>query len=886
MWTTRRRLRGTHRGVTVLSRLFDAFGRPNRLVGRLFSHVRVDDADKAAVAEASKRGPVVFVMRAVSAIDALALWALMASWKLPPVTFTHDLPAVPEALIAPRGRAPRSVPPTQALREALSRGDSAVIFLKRPPSVFSTTGRAHLEGDDLLETVAKYVAETGQDVTLFPTVCFWTLRPEKVGLSPLDIVFGRSDMPGDVRAVAQFLVNYQHGTVRMAEALSVAASPATVSAARAEPSVRQLTFALLRKIERERRATLGPVQKAPDRVRLEVLRSPRLTKLIDDLSNGDADKRAAIEAKSRRMLDGLAAEPNPDMLRAIEPVADRLVNRVFSAVDVDAEGVEQLREASRRGTVVLLPCHKSHVDYLVLSYVLRKHLLELPMVAAGDNLAFFPVGELLRRGGAFFIRRDFRGDRLYAAVVDAYVRRLLRDGYAIEFYLEGGRSRTGKLLPLKLGLLNLVVDTALALEGRPVAFVPVHIGYERVMEDFELAHERAGGKKRREGPRSLLAVADALSYDYGRVSVTFASPIELSNVRAELGLDPTAPPSPAKRRAVTNRVAEKVAQGIHHAARLSAGSLVAMALLDMPGRGLPHPVLVRRVERLLVVGMRAGARPVPGLVHGDGRIREAAVRDAAVMFVRGGLVKEHAPDATIERSGRSEPPRSRDDVVYTVPDDARVRLDFTKNGILHFYVERALVSLAFRVVGVRAVPRARIVEGAEALAKLLVYDISSVTDSAGGLTSRLEATVDDMIAFGELAGAGDQITVGPGNAEDDAMAHLSAHCAHLTPVLEAYRIAARTVRLLVTESLEDKDLMTQALSVGRQMFLGGEIDRQEAISTPTLGAAFEAFVARGVLKRGKDRYEVAGEAAEAEVRALESWIAAHLSPSLWGVHRS
>ncbi|NUP13305.1 MAG: hypothetical protein HOW73_45275 [Polyangiaceae bacterium] len=883
--------------MTTLARLFDVIGRPRGLVGKLFSHLRVDETDRATVALAANRGPVVFVLRAVSGVDALALWQLVTTWKLPPIGFTHDLPAVPAALLSRpdgagllsrkrRGNGDGKLGSPAALREALARGETAIVCLRRPPSVFAASTRGSREGDELLDAILSFVEETQRDVSLVPTTFIWSNKPGQLGLSPFDVVFGPTDMPGDLRAVAQFLINYQNGAVRMGNVVSARAFLASEPEEAASYSrVRRLTFALLRKVERERRAALGPMQKAPDRIRDEVLRSPRLSALIDDLSNGEAVQRAKIEAKARRLLDGLAAAPNPDMLRAIELLADRLIGKVFSGVDVEPAGIERVREAARRGTVVLLPSHKSHVDYLVLSYVLRKNLLELPVVAAGDNLAFFPVGEVLRRGGAFFIRRDFRGDRLYAAVVDAYVRRLLRDGWAIEFYVEGGRSRTGRLLPPKLGLLNIVVDTATSMDGRPVAFVPINIGYERLMEDFELARERAGAKKETEGPGSLFAVADALSYDYGRVHVTFGEPIDLDELRAQMLLT-ASPLTPAKRRSVTTRLADTVVQGIHESARLTAGALVAMALLDMPGRGLAHPALVARVGRLLTVAHRAGARPVETLVHGDGRVREAAVRDAAVMLARGGLVKEHAPDATLERGARvtlrSGLLHAGDDIVYTVPEEGRARLDFAKNGIVHFFAERSLVSLAFRAAGARNVPASRVQLEACELGRVLSQDMLHLGDAAGPLEERMARTIEDMVAFGELARSGELLSVGPGNDDDDAMTWLGWHGAHLTPILEAYRVAARATRLLLSRGLTDKELVQQALEIGHQMFLGGEIDRREAISAPTFSAAYVAFLRRGLLKRNKDRYELAAECTEADVRELEAWIVRHIAPTLAG----
>ncbi len=856
--------------MSLLGKLIGGASDPKRILGVLFEHLRVEPGVEEQLRRAAQRGPIVFVVRAVSAVDALAIAHLSQRWGLPSLGFAHDLAALPAALLG-CGRERTA----SELLAALDRGRSAILFLKRPPSVFTTTGRGRSEGDELLAGLIAHAREHAGELTLVPITFLWSLSPGHQRLSPIDVVLGPTDMPGDLRATMQLLGSLQHGAVRLGELVDLREFVrGQTDEAGDYALVRRLTYSLLRKLERERRAALGPAEKSPARLRDEVLRSAKLARLIKDLAQGDAHKQREIEEKARKLLDELRAEPNPTMLRASEPVLDRLVRRVFS--DVDVSGVEQVREAVRRGTVVFLPCHKSHVDYLVLSYVLRKNLLELPVVAAGDNLAFFPVGEILRRGGAFFIRRDFRGDRLYATVVDAYVRRLLKDGWALEFYLEGGRSRTGKLLAPKLGLLNLVVDAALSLEGRPVSFVPVHIGYERLMEDFELAEEQAGAPKQRESYRSLFAVADALGYDYGRVSVSFGQPIELGSLRREvLGEGPSQPLSPAKRRAITNRLATQVVGGIHAGARITAGGLVAMSLLDMEGRGLLHPELVARCERLWSIATRAGARPASQLLHGDGRLREAAIRDAAIILVRGGMIREHAPDATLARSGKRKAPKSRDDVVYTVPEDGRARLDLSKNGILHFFADRSLISLAFRGARARVVPRVRLVEDAVALGRMLAHDLLSLGD--GPLEVRVELTIEDMVQLGELATTASGLAVGPGNQDADGMTWLRAHASHLVPMLEGYRVLSRTLRLLEGGPLPQRDLVKRALSVGRQMFLGGEIDRREAISAPLFASAIEAFLERGALTRNQEILALPADVGEAELRALEMLLHRHAS---------
>ncbi len=862
--------------MSWLSQLLGGVPGVGKLTGRLFRDLRVDEGLDRAVRE--RRGPVVFVLRSLSVIDALAVAHVAKQHALPPLGFTHDLPWVAAAFGG--GRA-RPLPQAQALTRALQQDRTSILFLKRPPSVLTALrpgapqGRGQTEGDLVLEALLDHV-EAGHDVTLLPVLLLWTMRPEKRGVSPTDLLFGTTDMPGDLRAAIQVLLAYQHGALRVGDPIDAREFLASQGVEDTRYAVvRRLTYSLLRRVERERRAVVGPARKSPARVREEVLRSPKLLKLMSDLAGDDPAKYAEVFSRARELVTELAASPDPDMLRAIEPVADGLVRKVFSGVDIDPVGVERTREAARRGTVVFLPSHRSHVDYLVLSYVLRKSLLELPIVAAGDNLSFFPVGGILRRGGAFFIRREFRGDRLYAAVVDAYVRRLLRDGWAIEFYVEGGRSRTGRLLAPKLGLLNLVVDAALSLENRPVAFVPVSIAYDRVMEDFELAREKAGGKKEKESARSLMAVADALKYDYGRVAVSFGEPIELDRLRAEVGLTEQ-PPSPAKRRAITSRLAGLVMSGIHACTPLGAGALVATALLDMPGRGLAHPELVARCARLLATALRAGAEPAQGLVHVDGRVREAAIRDAALVFVRGGLVKEHVPDDTLSREaaagGRPDRSLAGDDVIYTVPDEARSRLDLVKNPTLHFFADRALVSIAFLSVRARFVLRARVEAEAAALGHMLAHELTHL--ATGSVEERLARTVDDMISAGELAVAGDMLRVGPGNELSDAMVELSSHAAHLTPLLEVLRVAARAVRVLSSQPLDDKALVRRAIRLGRDMFLGGEIDRREALAGPALVSAFEAFVERGILSRGKQGYELSPERSAESMRPLEAQLAA------------
>ncbi len=527
---------------------------------------------------------------------------------------------------------------------------------------------------------------------------------------------------------------------------------------------------------------------------------------------------------------------------------------------------------------MLLPSHKSHVDYVLLSFVLRKNGLMLPVIAAGDNLAFFPVGPVFRRAGAFFIRRSFRGDRLYAAVVDAYIRRLMRDGNAVEFFLEGGRSRTGKLLPPKVGLLNMVVDAALSLEGHTISFVPVSIGYERMMEEGAYARELSGEAKRKEDAAALLKVGAVLREKYGRANVQFGQVLELGDLREAIGGEDGQLLPPPKRRALVNRLAHRVMSEINRVTAVTPGSLTAMALLCHGRRGLSHVELCALCRRLLQLVQRLGARTAPSLTRSGGELREPAIREAAQLYVRGGLVRQHVPGDTLTGPARR---RARiytgDDVIYTVPDDQRLMLDISKNIIVHLFVDRALVSVALLSPPGPPAARATVRERVQSLSRLFKLEFIFRADAP--FERIFDDTVDDMAAQGELRLEGaEALGLGPGHDGLDGRGWITLYAAVVRNFLEAYRVAARKPRACSRGARSPRKSLSERRSrIGERMFLGGEIERSEAVSQPTLENAFAAFIEQGYLKRREGKLALAESfASEEAAETIEARVASYL----------
>src|SRR3984957_206286 len=693
---------------------------PNPLLawiyGRFFRSIDVDESWARAVSEADARGTVVYVLRNLSFVDFLALDYLTKRYHLPQIRFANDLGLW---LLEPMGRGwlnalrPRTAEGDAAdVERAVSTGGSAALFLKRPKHLLEGRARGKIEGHPLIRSLLDVQRRENRRILLVPQVFVWSRSAGMRGANLVDGLFGSSEWPGQVRSTAQFLANWRHATLRAGEAVDLGEFLAREgNGVGDDVLVRRLTYTLLRRLERERRAIVGRAKKPADRLREEIVRSPKLQKVIADMAGEGTNEREVITARAFGMLREMEAALDMNAIAALDPVFTSGTSRMFSAIEVDEPGIERLRELAKEGTLVFLPSHKSHMDYLALAWVFYRHKLSLPLIAAGDNLNFFPVGPIFRRAGAFFIRRTFSGDRLYGAVVDAYVRRLIKEGSALEFFLEGGRSRTGKLLPPKVGLLSIVVDAALGVPTRTTWFCPVSIGYERFIEEESFVREVSGGEKSKEDVRGLVKAIELMVGRYGRLSVQFGKPMTLRDVLHDV--DEKAAPeglttmTPARRRAVITRLAWRTMHEINAVTAVTPGSLVATSLLSHDSPGVPQADLFAACDRLARTLRRARARFSPSL--GALGQETGALREAVDLFARAGHVEAH---------------RVGDDVIYVVPPTARMPLDLAKNVIIHFFVARALIATALLASPGAPLPTDVVRERVLALSRLFKYEFT------------------------------------------------------------------------------------------------------------------------------------------------------------------
>lgn len=788
---------------------------------RFFAHISVDERWSGAVRESARQGVVVYVMRSISFLDFLCLHSLLRRLGLPMVRFVNDLGL---GLLEPFGKGLRRLrmkkqrPEDEALAEVVQAKASALLFLRRPPRLGSTARKGEELDGDLIRTLVETQRKIDEPILILPQTFVWNMRPPARRRGLVDFFFGPVQWPGRIRVFVQFLFNYRNAKLRSGEAFNLQRFMDTHQDLTDAEVADKVRYLLLRRMERERTLVLGPTQKTPGRIMEELLRSPRVRRHIEKQARSSKRSIARVEREARKDLKRLAANQQPSMISFLDRVLAWVFRRIYDGLVLDDVGLERVRDAARESTLIYLPSHKSHVDYLVLSYVLYQNALSTPLIAAGENLSFFPLGPLLRRGGAFFIKRSFHGKKLYSALVDAYMRKLIVGGFPIEFFIEGGRSRTGKLQPPKYGLLSMVVDAALKCRMQQVSFVPVSIGYERVVEERSYVHELSGGEKQEENVGGLLRTPKVLRSKYGRLYVQFGEILSLDRMLEQRDLD-AATITPSARRGLVQGLARRVSFEIDQVTVVTPAALVATALLGHRRRGIVYEQLRARCAHLCRTLDAAGAPTANAILNADGSVREERIREAIALFEDAGLVKESEVDG---------------DRVFRVPDPRRIALEYYKNNILHFFVPQALIASALRLGDAT---KEALLDRARRLSEVFEYEFAFRSDS--GFDHVIDAAIERMLEAEELLSDTQGVIRRGSGASGDA---IPVYEAMLRTYFESYTLAARAAdRFLQSDAMSRKEWLKKSLELGQRMYLAGEFELRESISKHKLENALKAF---------------------------------------------
>jgi glycerol-3-phosphate O-acyltransferase len=535
---------------------------------------------------------------------------------------------------------------------------------RKPPPYLLALVEAQLENGG---------ADGSRDVLLVPTAVYWGRAPQKEG-SWLRLLFAENwELTTRARKLIAVLVNGRNVMVEMGEPISLRS---LLDAAPAQDQARRVTRVLRGILRRQRSTRIGPDLSHRRTIVNRVLRSRGVRAVVAAEAREKHDTFRPGLLQARKYAFEISANYSHAFVQFAEKLLGRVWNRVYDGVKFNHAGT--LTEVSEGNEVVYVPCHRSHMDYLLLSYVIYHQGYALPHIAAGINLNIPLVGRLLRKGGAFFIRRSFAGNALYTVVFMKYLAAIMARGHSIEYFIEGGRSRTGRLLAPKTGMLSMTVRSFLRDPVRPVVFLPVYFGYERIVEANTYISELSGAPKKKENWLDLLLSLRVLRERFGTVHVNVGEPIRLNALldahlpswRQQKFDDDTRLPAV---NALVSELARGIMRGINSAAAVTPINLLATALLSSPRGALPESVLLRQVDLYL------------RLLHDSPYSARVTVTDAtpAEIVVYGESLK------IISRV-----PHKLGDIVKMSDQSAQL-IAYYRNNVLHLFALPSLVACAF-----------------------------------------------------------------------------------------------------------------------------------------------------------------------------------------------
>ncbi|MGD8316757.1 MAG: 1-acyl-sn-glycerol-3-phosphate acyltransferase [Myxococcales bacterium] len=835
------------------------------LYRRFFAHIRVDENWSRSVREAASKGVVVYVMRSLSFLDFICLDFLVKKFGLPLVRFVNDLGLW---ILEPFGKGERrlslrrQIPEAEALERTVGDGYSALLFLRRPPKFGSQARRGRELEVDLIETLVAKQRSSSQPILLVPQTFIWSKQPGTASPTLLDLLFGPVQWPGRLRVFCQFLLNYRDAKMRSGEPFNLQSFLKKNPDLSDSEAANKVRYALLRRMERDRTVILGPMKKTTARIQDELLRSARVRAQIERYAEEKGIAYGKAENVARKQLRHLCAKQSNFVVDILHRFLTWVWSKMYDGVVLDKEGLERVRDAARDGSLVLLPSHKSHIDYLVLSDMLYGNAMMPPLIAAGENLSFWPIGPLLRRGGAFFIRRSFHGDSLYPTLVEAYLRKVLAEGFTIEFFLEGGRSRTGKALPPKYGLLSMVADSATKLSSTKVKLVPISIGYERIIEERSFVHELSGGEKQSENVGDLIKSSSVLRSKWGRLYVQFGEIIDFDEFTAEAAprlqanaahLDDL---SPEQRRNAIRALAHQVMYSINEVTVVTPAAIVATALLSHQKRGMTRTSLLEASKDFLRTLEKMDARIASQLRIGEGRLREDTIDEALRLFIDARLIVAHDTGP---------------DPIYTIDSERRIALEYYQNTIIHFFVPRALIAAALLVDKDQWVRVARLNDRVQQLSRLFKHEFIYRTDAT--FDDIFAQTLRELEQDAEIENRDGHVQATEGLARQ----RLERYAVMLQTFFESYLLALRGAEIVLDGPIPKKEWYKRTLALGQQMYLAGEIERRESLSKLKLETALKALQDyRLVRMNGESVERGEGVTAVADLHELEPKITGFL----------
>ena len=476
----------------------------------------------------------------------------------------------------------------------------SVFFLNRKHSLTATARERYSHSRLMGALVHEALGDGGLDLQIVPVVILWGRSPDQQE-SIVKALFSETwRQPGPLRRLLTILLYGRNVMVRFNAPIS--AQTLSRQGLDQQQAMRKLARVLRVHFRRQRQMAIGPDLSHRNTQIETLLAATPLRQAISFDATARGISPAQAEQRARGFALEIASDYSYGAVRALELFLSWLWTRHYDGIEIHHIDVVT-RIAPSQG-IVYVPTHRSHIDYLLLSYSLHRQGLTPPHIAAGANLNLPLVGPLLRRCGAFFLRRSFKGEPLYAAVFHEYLHLMLTRGFPLEYFIEGGRSRHGRMLTPKAGILGMTVRSFIREHHRPLVFVPVYIGYEKIIEGRSYLRELAGKPKKKESLWAIIKSARRIKRVFGKVHLNFGEPLSLADFleRHRPIVSVAADDWP---REATHSAATELAKRLNEAAVINPVNLIALALLSTPRHTADEQALVRLLDHYRALAAEA-----------------------------------------------------------------------------------------------------------------------------------------------------------------------------------------------------------------------------------------------------------------------------------------
>lgn len=683
-----------------------------------------------------------------------------------------------DLMVVDQATADQDLPrPTAPLGKLEAR---SFFFLGHPEGL---TGRKTLRGQSarMLRLLEKQRNGEGK-IKIVPVSLFWGHQPDREKSVFKLLLSENWTVTSRFKRLLSALVHRHHIFVQFSQAIDLA--DLIAGEQDAEKQTRKLLRVLRTHFTHQKQAIIGP-DLSHRRTLLSAILEAEDVKLA---IAAEVERRGVnpmkVEKEAFNYANEIASDQSYRVVRFFHVLLTWLWNNLYEGIDVNRVAVAQT--LARTHEVVYIPCHRSHIDYLLLSYVLYHNGLTPPHIAAGKNLNLPVAGPLLRRGGAFFMRRSFRDDQLYRAVFDEYLHQMFTRGYSVEYFIEGGRSRTGRTLAPRTGMLSMTLRSFQRDASKPIAFLPVYFGYERVIEAPTYVGELSGGSKKDESVFDILGIFRSFAKPFGRVSVNFGEPLVLGDFldqdwpswREEANTPGIESSQSEQFSNSCVTLSQKLAQSINGAAAITPTNLLATALLATPRQTISEARLASQVTVLQSLAMNAPPSPHVTVCGGE-----------ALDIIR------HATQ--VAQIQRTETPFG---AIYQAAQTEAILLTYYQNNSLHVF---ALASLLARMIRYSKLTQTKqLISNCEVLQPYLEAEM--MVTWADGFSEAITTTLNVLIELGVVVHDGEIIKIP--SPTSDKYANLTDLAEIIEPTLERFHIVTAILKhgpVASTDQLED-----------------------------------------------------------------------------------